>query len=215
MRHSLRSLEANVPHGRVIVLQDKPRWIRGVEYLPVTHGSMSRFDRVKDNLRALLAWPDCPDVFAFWNDDFYRMAPLEHYEAQDRGSAIEFGREMVATQPSIYHRSVADTADLLVERGYPEPLCYETHAPIVVHADTLRLTFEMFDGVDTLWQWRTAYGNVAGVHSSQVTDPKLGGKRDEVDPSWPWLSTSPLSWRGKAGRYVRAKFYEPSRYEAG
>lgn len=212
MRHSLRSLDAHVPHGRVIVLQDKPRWIRNVEYLPITHGSMSRFDRVKDNLRALLAWPDCPDVFAFWNDDFFRMAPLEHYEAQDRGSAIEFGRHMVETQPSIYHRSVANTADLLVERGYPDPLCYEVHAPIVVHADTLRLTFKMFDGVDTLWQWRTAYGNIAGLDSTQVTDPKVGGKHDPM-PDGDWVSSSPVSWVGKAGRHIRRKYPEPSRYE--
>lgn len=214
MRYSLRSLDAHVRHGRVIVIQHRPAWLRnGVEHLPVTHDdpTINRFDRVKNNLRALLEWPDCPDVFAFWNDDFFRMTPLEDYWPESRGFAAEVGRELMAAQPSRYHQSIIDTARLLAERGYPDAMCYEVHAPLVVHADTLRVVFEMFDGVDTLWQWRTAYGNVAGLEPVMVPDPKVDYP-DQCKSSW--LSTSHRSWKREVGQYVRSTFRAPSRYEA-
>jgi hypothetical protein len=186
-----------------------------VEHLQVAHGdtATNRFDRVKNNLRALLDWPDCPDVFAFWNDDFFRMTPLEGYQPESRGPAAKVGGELMAAQPSIYHQSIIDTARLLAERGYPDAMCYEVHAPIVVHADTLRVVFDMFDEVSALWQWRTAYGNVAGLDPVIVPDPKIDCSQWN-GLAGPWLSTSHRSWKRTVGQHVKATFHNPSRYEA-
>jgi hypothetical protein len=161
----------------------------------------------------MLNWPDCPDVFAFWNDDYFRLAPLDNYQPEHRGPALDFGQQQMATQPSVYHASVLRTAQLLAERGYTNPLCYEVHAPIVVHADLLRDTFRIMADTDDVWQWRTAYGNIAHLQGTQVVDPKLCGKFDEPNSSGAWLSTSPLSWRGKAGRSIRNTYRDPSPYE--
>jgi hypothetical protein len=61
---------------------------------------------------------------------------------------------------------------------------------------------------------RTFYANFAHYGGEQARDVKvMGGKDGLPEGSPPFLSTSPQSWAGLAGGWVRQRWPDPSPYE--
>lgn len=201
LRFSLRSL-TNVEHERVWVVGHRPRWLTGVEHLPLRQGK----DRYANTLAGVLTACAHVERFQLWNDDFYALAPTEvpvwHLGPiqPDRYSGMSHpgGRQ--------------DTARLLRSWGIDPVLDYAVHVPFIVESEKMVDAIKRAGtGIRALHR-RTLYGNLYQVGGVEVEDVSIGNLSDVPDGTW--VATNDKSFnQGEVGRYVRSLFPEPSPYE--
>ena len=212
LRFALRSLDANLPHGRVWVVGFKPSWVTGVEFIPGNDAPHARANLWRNLWRAC-SHPDMPDDVIIMNDDFYILGALERVPVLYRGPLSEQVSLVVrnAGRSGWWQDSLRATHAALVEAGYPDPVSYELHTPFPCSAVGMRETLERFAQVTphNPAQWRTLYGVTHAIGGSQARDCKAtrpGPIRR------PFHSTNDLSWRHFRNAFARL-FPEPSRYE--
>lgn len=218
LRHSLRSL-TNLPHRRVWLVGYKPRWVRGVEYVPtVQHGP--KHANTWRNWQAMAATAEISDRFVLFNDDFYITRPVEGIPALHRGSLVEM-IDWYARHRLTACRQRADyTRRVLGRSGRTDGLLsYELHVPMLVERPALAEAFGWLNHnrsapLEHLSK-RTFYGNWARTGGTETLDVKVMRSDGALPPTdLPFLSTSPHSWAGLAGGWVRRMFDVPSVYEA-
>lgn len=206
LRYSLRSLR-NLPHGRVWIAGYCPSWVTDVEVIPVPPRPGAH-QSVKANLRAACEHPEVSEQFAYFNDDFYVMAPVDDMPVMHRGSITA---AMGDRMRSSYTRAMKATRDALMERGIVEPLCYELHAPTLVTKSGMLAALELCHY--PMMQERSLYGNLQGIGGQPARNFKVY-RGDYGWKSWPFLSTNDVSFNSnQVGEYIRATFTEPSPYE--
>lgn len=205
LRYSLRSVAAHLPDAEVVIAGYQPRWVTGVEYIPYPQRKCERENQVRI-LRALCANPAAPDEWVLMNDDFFAMVPAPPTPLVHRESLAELS---VTWRGAWYARALANTRDILRERGHEDPLSYDrVHCPLPVVTAVMR---EALDGVgEGPVLHRSLYGNAVGGGQPGV-DAKA--RASEPLPDLPWVSTAPSSWPRQAGRAVRKAFPDPCRYE--
>jgi hypothetical protein len=214
LRYSLRSLAANVPHDRVWIVGSKPKWCQGVEHLP-SRAKGSKWSNLPADLLWACKQEALSERFSYWNDDFFCLAPVDEIPLYHRGPLSDYiGRKGQAC--SSYIMGQRQTFQLLRRWGYPEPLSYETHMPLVFEKAILRATLERArtEGPFKALAYRSLYGAVAGLGGTKVEDMKKTSRTSGIAPGMGWISTSDGSFEaGKVGREIRAMFREPSPYE--
>lgn len=207
LRYSLRSL-VNLPHDRVFVAGSWPKWLTGVEVVPV-RAERTKYASTTANLLAACR-AGVAERFAYFNDDFFVMEPVETLPVLHRGPL-----EQVAWRHTTlsYGRSMADLARWLRLRGYDEPLCYELHVPMELERDRLVEVLALpvpRPARDA--HKRSLYGNWWRIGGERADDCKVFGS--SVVRERPFLSTSDSSFTSaEVGRLIRARFPEPSPYE--
>jgi hypothetical protein len=226
LRYSLRSVTRNLPHGKVWIVGDPPAWFVGnvIHPTPAMH-AMPRFARVRAMIRLACEDPRIADTFILMCDDQFLREPVDGLAVVHAGPIAEY------VNPSRYGDAGRETAALLVEAGYPNPLRYDLHMPITVRKPMLRKALDLADrsGIPDVWLW-SIYGNMAGIGGTRGSDPKVYRRSSmpellERDPAtgWlvekgnrntgPWLSTTDDSWLLEPGEVIRNAFPEPCRYE--
>ena len=223
LRYSLRSLAANVPHDRVWIVGHMPSWCGGVEHLPSrSHGS--KWANLPADLLAASRTEAISATFAYWNDDFFCVAPVDGVPLYHRGPLSEYVGKRGRVQGSAYLKGQRETLKLLRAWGYPEPLSFETHMPIVFDKGILRDVLERLLSAPAFSNerrcacqapaYRSLYGAVAGLEGERIEDMKRTGRNEGIPAGWDWVSTSDASWEtGKMGKQLRAMFPEPCQYE--
>lgn len=215
LRHSLRSLDANVEHGQVWIVGDAPAWARNVEHLP-TRQDGSRFTNSTGNVRAACAHPDISDTFTLWNDDFFALAPTV-VPIWHGGAVVDVRRGDPNRQrrQATYVDGLAATAWLLRRWGHERILNYDLHVPMPVRSE---LMLEVLDAAApyriAALHKRTLYGNAAELEGEQHADVKIGTAGGNIKPGQLWASSSDRSFaRGRLGEQLRLMFPTPCRYE--
>jgi hypothetical protein len=206
LRYSLRSL-ANVPHGEVTIVGYCPSWVTGVRHLPVEQDG-DKFTNIARQLDVLGQYG--PDEFALFNDDFFCMSPVAGMPpVEHRGGLLDLARS--ANRGGQYGAMLRRTAAVLMAVGYPDPLAYTLHKPMIMNRRLLRAALE-FRHVDPSLSWRSMYGNLAELGGTFVEDVKVHGP--DPLPVGAWWSTNDGSFRyHKVGAAIRRAFPEPSQYE--
>ena len=219
LRHSLRSLAEHMPHGRVWIAGYLPSWVSNVHHIAVSANGMTKYASSTANLRAACEHPDVSDVFWLMNDDMFLLHPVVGRPVWHRGRVADVTRDYEARYPhrrnGAYLRGMRETAALLARMGYPDPLSYELHVPMPVYRDTMldAIRYGAGAGVRVLHK-RTLYGNLAGLAGDAMDDVKVCRQHPDWSPDWPVLSTDDASFeRAEVGRWIRARFPEPCRYE--
>lgn len=216
LKYSLRSL-ANLPHGRVWLVGYKPRWVTGVEYLP----QMQRGDKHDNTWNNWLAAARCPDIsdrFALFNDDFYVTRPIAQVGPLHRGSLAEAAVTYRQWGSKFYEQRAVRTSGLLARVGITAPLSYELHVPMLVDRAKLLEATDWLQAQRGVRPGsvakRTLYGNWARAGGELAHDVKVHPAAGPLpDTPLPYLSTSPQSWRGVVGTWLRGHFAEPCQYE--
>jgi len=218
LKHSLRSVAEHLPHRRVWVVGYKPRWLTDdVGYVPVVQRG-PKHANTWANWVAAAACPEISSTFYLFNDDFYVTRPVDEVPILHRGTLDEaitwYGSLRLAT----HRQRAAVTRQLLVRHGSTAPHSYELHLPLPVHRSILGGCIEWLAsqrgiaGADVVK--RTFYANFAHYGGERSSDVKVMGAKDGLpERGLPFLSTSPQSWTGLAGGWVRQRWPEPSPYE--
>lgn len=218
LRHSLRTL-ANLPHARVWMVGYKPRWARNVQYLPTKQISSKHVNTWR-NWQAVATCADISDRFILFNDDFFVTRPIAAIPDLHRGplaEAIDLYRRKRLAQ--MLGRATT-TQGLLRRAGRDGELySYELHTPMVIDravlAEAIGWVTQAHRGPVAHLSKRTLYGNWARAGGVRAHDVKVQQANVGLpDTDLPFLSTSPSSWPGLAGGWVRRAFPVPSMYEA-
>lgn len=222
LRYSLRSISNLRQVDRVVVAGEHPAWLAGqvLRVTPDRHPN-SRHANTWANLLAACLDDRLSDEFVLMNDDFFALQPVGAIPIWHAGP-LSASRLRTAREDS--RRD--DFLHVMTLMGIPGRLSYERHIPMVMHrrlmASLMRsaiLTAHSWSGphVDPpVWK-RTLYGNVAHPGVGELHDDvKIRGFDDVPAPADLFVSTSDFTWRrGAVGRWLRARFAEPCRYERG
>jgi hypothetical protein len=186
----------------VVVAGDQlPEWAAGVVNL-VRNRVSSRFDDAEANTRAGLSHVD---GWAYiFHDDMVVARPVAWIAPSNRGVLAYRGG-------GPYYQRAKQVNAWLRGQGIPTPVNYNVHLPFLVSADCyLAVTAVTVPSGFSL----SVYGNLMGLKTRKVIDPKVTTPGSRPHPSWPVWSHSDRSFRqGLVGRYVRDLYPTPGDYE--
>ena len=225
LRHSIRSVAQNLPHGNIWIIGFRPTWLTGVRHVSFHQNGASKHTNVFNMWKSLGTNDDLPDRFILMNDDFFVMQPMEEVPVLHQGDLTKYSHRRLG---STYLQRAVRTADALVKLGRvrSELLAYELHIPFPVTRSLITPAMDALASVATsplvLYNKRTWYGNFARIGgtgpqmdckiSSDEAWAKFGGSKAIND--WPWLSTADATMRyGRVGKYIKGRFPTPCRYE--
>lgn len=214
LRYSLRSVAANLDHGRVWIFGGCPSWVRDAEHVDIPQAG-KRFENTTANLEAACVHPDVSDPFILMNDDFYVMSRLAavptlhigeitsviaHYESDPRNHGSGYVRDMYATDAA------------LKEAGYDRPLSFDVHTPLIVDKDAMldAIAFCREHGLRGAYK-RSVYGARAGLEGSKTRDVKVFNASCAIPPG-PFLSSADAHF-GRIEVLLASAFPHPCRYE--
>lgn len=224
LRYSLRSL-ANIPHGKVYIVGEKPEWATNVEYLPVPQDK-SKPENWTANLLRAVNDPDISEDFIMMNDDFFIMHQMEDVPALHFGlmkSVIaDFDRRY--PEGSMYIENMKQLYKRFRTEGLDNPLSYELHTPMVLNKAKVRELYA--DPAYVIpYHFRTLYGNKYQVGGKATKDFKLYINPAHNDPEFltdpqgfmsrqPFLSVNGGSFKDKVIRdFLDRAFTDKSPYE--
>ena len=217
--HSLRSVAKNLPHRRVWIVGYRPRWVAADVGYVQTIQRGPKHSNTWQNWVSATRCPDISDEFVLFNDDFFVTKPTDDLPTVHRGPLGEMIDWYARHRLTSHRQRAAVTRRALQRAGRAEPLySYELHTPMVINRHILAEGVALLNsgrstaGVNIAK--RTFYGNLAGVGGERSPDVKvMKGAEGLPEVSLPFLSTSPHSWTGLAGGWIRQLFAEPGRYE--
>jgi len=223
LRYSLRSLQ-NIPHDKVVIVGEKPDWATNVTYIPVEQNK-TKPENVAMNLSAAITSELVSDDFLLMNDDFFIMKSIPEMPSLNFGKITDVVADYLARYPegSEYIDGMKTLHDILVDKGFSEPMSYELHSPLVLNKQNVASLHEKIEG--RLYQFRSAYGNYFPNNSVTVPDVKIFLDATHNAPEYnenpsaylerqTFLSATGGAFkRGPAGDFVRSSFPDKSPYE--
>lgn len=205
LRYSLRSL-VNLAHDRVLMVGYKPKWVTGVEHISAQPQPLGPQMTAADHLHRACERIES-DRFVVFNDDFYVMDPVLAVPTYHAGPLAE----KAARTRGSYGNALREALRRLL--AFADPLAWTLHIPMVVDrrlladilANTLATAHRMVP------EWRTMYGNIAGLVGEYADDVKVRRRTDPM-PSGPFLSShdAAIGWLVPI---LRRRFPTPSPYE--
>lgn len=219
LRYSLRSVMANVPHHRIVLVGGSPSWIRPSEtliHLPrEQHGSKWQ-NSIGNVVHAITTGQDwelpLSKPFLLFNDDFYVMQPIERMPVFTQGLLSEvIGYYQRHHHTGAYWRGMVATYELLKSLGFGEPLSYGLHLPLPIYSGPYLDAVAKGRGIEAL-HMRTLYGNLAGLGGEERDDVKVHHKPKD---QWPrdFLSSNDDIHLNGMQALLRNRFPVPSPYE--
>ena len=212
LRYSLRSLQ-NVKHGRVWVFGSAPPWLNteSVKWCQSPQRG-TPYQSTRSHIAAACNHPAVSDPFTLWNDDFYAMKSVGEIPVLHRGSLDEMLEE-AGQNRTPWWKGISESTHLLHKMGFENPLCYDVHAPLVVHKAAMLDTIPLAKKVRSdAFALRSVYGNVAGIRGTRIPDPKVLRRTDPF-PRGPWLSSQHNLFISMMEPVLRYTFPDPSPYE--
>lgn len=213
LRYSLRSVARNLPHRKIWVVGDKPKWVTGVEFIPGNPKSNKYQNVVANLLAACEADGPTPNV-VLMNDDFFVLRSVAAVAPTHLGPATEANKRRAGT----YQTGMKQTIDLLRRWGVPEPiLSYEGHRPFPINRKLMADALRRAEGEKLVAvQYRTLYGNLYRIGGERGKDVKVSTSTQTWDEGQVFVSTANNTWQnGRVGKRLRVLFSDPSPYEKG
>lgn len=211
LRYALRSLK-NLPHRDVWIIGGMPDWVRDVRFYEYPR-STTKYETTAQHMVTACRHPEISDPFVLMNDDFYIMKPMKTVPELHRGTVREVIAEHEAhgITKSAYVTGMRQTLARLEQKGFPDPLSFELHVPMLISKSAMLHGLALGTGIPVIHQ-RTVAGAVAGVRGRKIRDVKIYGE-DEPIPAGRFLSSSDDTFDYLLPT-LQAAFPDPGPYEA-
>lgn len=213
LRYSLRSIEANMDHGKVWFYCGKPEGIEPDEYVPHIQTGSTKWERVRSSLIEIGNNNKISKKFWLFNDDFYVLAPMKSEKPLHRGLLMDHILDIEdrhrSTQTS-YSRELRKCEDQLRQAGLTT-LDYALHIPILIDREKLLETLQMFPRCPMI---RSLYGNYAKIGGEFHADVKTMDPNREISEDADFFSTSNRAFAGRVREQLETRFPDPCKYEA-
>lgn len=210
LRYSLRSIEKNMPKGRVWVVGHRPIWYIG-DFIPVDDIG-GKFDNIVNCIKIVSKNNDISDNFILMNDDFFALNPinkLKNYHGGLLENKISRYKELKMAPK--YIRLLELTLKQLKENGINNPIDYDIHVPIIMNKTILK------DAINLAFFPRSAYGNLAKLEAIKITDVKIYSNGEKIN--WheiinnDFVSTEDNSFISLKNNILDKMFDKPSQLE--
>ena len=211
LRYSLRSVDENFPHRKVVFVGGQPKGFKPDIALPHKQTGHNKWEQIRSSMWKVLETDDITDDFFLFNDDFFVMKPFKgKFVNFSDGTLIRRIEELVADCHGYnsYAKTLLKAYEELKSLGVPQ-INYDLHTPMLINKDMARTSI----GQCASPQMRSIYGNINRIPFVEHPDAKVYGL-DTVPKCPDFLSTDDDSFeKGKVGEYIRATFTKPSRFE--
>lgn len=218
LRYSMRSVEKNLPHAKIIVVGWKPKFLKGAVHIPADDPYQSKLKNSIAKLAIAAMHPEVSEKFVLMNDDFFIMKPMDGVKLYHRG-LLEESLAKHPTGEGYYSDAIKLTRDILKIARIGEPKDYSVHGPMLMEKKKVREIVEMIDPTATGYLFRTVYGNWFGLGGEQVDDVKIKDTAGFDPEAWEGMemvsANDAIALDPKFQSWIRGKFPEPSRYETG
>jgi hypothetical protein len=210
LRYSLRSIEENMPKGRVWVVGHRPIWYIG-DFIPVDDIG-GKFDNIVNCIKTVSENNDISDNFILMNDDFFALNPIDKLKNY-HGGLLEnkIARYKELRMAPKYIRLLELTLRQLKENGINSPMDYDIHVPIIMNKAILK------DAINLAFFPRSAYGNLAKLEAIKITDVKIYSNGEKIN--WheiinnDFVSTEDNSFISLKNNILNKMFDKPSQLE--
>jgi len=210
LRYSLRSIEENMPKGRVWVVGHRPIWYIG-DFIPVDDIG-GKFDNIVNCIKTVSENNDISDNFILMNDDFFALNPIDKLKNY-HGGLLEnkIARYKELRMAPKYIRLLELTLRQLKENGINSPIDYDIHVPIIMNKAILK------DAINLAFFPRSAYGNLAKLEAIKITDVKIYSNGEKIN--WheiinnDFVSTEDNSFISLKNNILNKMFDKPSQLE--
>lgn len=211
LRYSIRSAVTNLPVQSLTIVGGAPGWVRGARHIPGNR-HRSKPMNVLDNIRLAVTDPDLPDDVVIMNDDFYIMEPCDTIPVLYREPLAQHISRVRSRD--WWAESLQRTATWLAEVRHTDPLSYELHTPFPMNRPLMASILDRLGDryADNPPQWRTIYGNLAGIGGDRSADGKLSTAQG-ILPAGRFVSTSDVGFYMGAHRKLAALFPHRSPFE--
>ena len=212
LRFSLRSIEANMTHGKVWFYCGCPAGITPDEHVPLVQTGLNKWERVRNTMVRVCKNDEITDKFWLFNDDFFVMSRMTRTVPFHRGELRDHikGIEARHGRPSGYSRRLKICENMLRDAGLTT-LDYALHIPILVDRQKGLEALQKFPDCP---MFRSLYGNYAGIGGEYHEDVKTVNPDKIIPDGADFFSTSNKSFGGEVRRQLEERFLEPCRYEA-
>jgi hypothetical protein len=212
-QYALRSLSL-LPHRDVWIIGHKPEWVQNVAHYPYVEPR--KWWALHDGFKLIADIGDLSDEVVYSEDDYFIVRPVEDIPNYYRGTLAEkVKRADVENRHGGWSNSLRDTLANLRNNGFPDPLSFDVHIPMVVDRETIPLNFD--DRSNPL-RWRDLVGAVShrppvevGLDVKHTTPAELSAGL-KVTPGF--LSSNERTFASSGVRaYLQQLFPDPSPYE--
>ena len=212
LRYSLRSIEANMTHGKVWFYCGCPDGIIPDEHVLMVQAGANKWERVRNTLIRVCKNDEITEKFWLFNDDFYVMKRMTRTVPLHRGELMEHvkGIESRHGRPSGYSRRLK-MCDMMLRSAGLTTLDYALHIPILVDREKGLEAIRKFPDCP---MFRSLYGNYAKVGGEYHEDVKTVDPNKIIPDDIDFFSTSNKSFAGEVRRQMEERFPDPCRYEA-
>jgi hypothetical protein len=214
LRYSLRSLEKNMPRGKVWVVGYRPDWYQG-NFIKIENINKNKFDNIKNCLKRVIKSRRISKNFILMNDDFFAIRKIKDIPIVHSGLLEDKIKEYyVLGYGSKYTKLLQQTLKDLRAAGIQNPLDYDVHFPLPINKKQLKKT------IDKAYFPRSAYGNLANIGGIKNNDnkyyfrgPLKSRSPDLEDLNLVFVSTETESFNYLKTQYFNVLFDKPSKYE--
>lgn len=214
IRFSLRSVEKYLPHRKIWIIGERPKFLRNIEHIHATDAYDNKLTNAVFKIRAACREGEISDRFVLMNDDFFFLRPtprIETFTLGNMAAAIIDHK----TQAGYYFTALRETRNLLNAAGFADPVNYEVHYPIVIEKKKFLEATDAIDWTDHAYLFRSVYGNTFGLGGKKRLDTKIYDISELKRLSkGDMISTSDrVVLRPEFQGFIYQKFPNPSRYE--
>lgn len=204
--YSLRSL-VNFPYRKVWIAGGKPDGIEPDEYLEVQQKGDTKWERTTYTIRKVCKCDQITKSFWLFNDDFFILKKVEYlppiYDGNIKQRLKTIGQSLYAVE---LQKTLAE-----LQRRDLDIKNYAVHIPMLVNKEKALEVLEEFEGSP---MFRCLYGNYWNIGGADMADVKMRTNSEMPPEDSQFVSTSDITFKwGEAGKMIRSKFQQPSRFE--
>ena len=214
LRFSLRSACENLPHRRVILVGEKPEWIRNVLHIPAVDDMGCKLKNAMAKIKILCETEGVSEDFVLMNDDFFIMRPMTSIPNYTNGTLKSFA-DTHETGRGYYYAAIQVTRTMLKFSIEVEPKNFELHVPMIFNRKKfLNLTDAIF-WKEKSYLFRSVYGNVFELEGEDRDDIKIYRAKNLHDcDKMDLISTdNPTVLSPRFQKWIARKFPKKCKYE--
>jgi hypothetical protein len=213
LRYSIRSVEKNMPPGKIWIIGGKPDWYTG-NFVHVEQTKKS-YANVREQLRVACATEKISDDFVLMNDDFFFLKHIGDMPVYHGGLLKDKVDEYMELGSRRYGNLLLRTYNNLVRLGIRNPIDYDIHLPMPMNKHKLK------ESIKKAYFPRSGYGNIHEIGGTYINDVKTYSNKSYLnsksynfeDSKLPFISTEDDSFQEVYDLILKDMFLDPSPYE--
>ena len=216
LTYSLRSVEQNFPHRKVIIVGGCPENITPDLHIPLVQDKKTKWGNVCYMVREVCKNNDISKRFFLFNDDFFILKPVTSWPANYFDGTLADWIKSVRSRNarSEYADRLVQLEKSLKNTFYPT-YNFATHVPILVNRAKMAEVLRKYPETAML---RALYGNYVFMQEGGIPlrDYKIVSLDKKIREGATFVSTHENSFeKGEVGKQIRAMFKKKSRFEKG